>query len=311
MKCAIEIAEMIQRLEETRIPVPKTFEKDIQRYRLILMATPFQKRLMRERGLSLKDCEALQVNEHLIKYVPIEKMVPLVPHVPGAPLPIQRTACPIIVEELADGSFLIIDGNQWYHRKLKNMTGPCRCVIYPGGSYPVFQHFRLNRHPLSLYVTHLLMQTGMTIGEISFSLNVSYARIAEAFQAVKALPAKELEQAITAKKHITISQLEKVTDPLVKGRGRPKAVPPVNPKDLLEELSSVEEMPDNDGLMAMLVRINQMHRGKALAMATLLCAYCKIPTIQPNHKLVREWLLHLPQFIREKSFQTESESKPS
>jgi hypothetical protein len=135
--------------------------------------------------------------------------------------------------------------------------------------------------------------------------------VAEAFQAIKALPEKELNKNLTTNKHDTIAQLEKITDPMAKSRGRPRSVPPVVPMDLLEELMSEPEMPDSSGLLSMLIRVNQMTRGKALAMATLLCAYGKIPTIQPNNQTVRTWLLHLPRFIQDKLSQTESENKPN
>jgi hypothetical protein len=304
MTCAIERAELVAQGKA------KESAKNTQRYRLILMATPYQKKLMKDRNLSLEECEALQKGTHLIEPIPVAKLSPLVPPVPGAPLPIDRVY-PLVVEKISEDEFLILDGNQWYHRKLKGEKDTAQCIIYPSGSIPVFQHYRLNRHPLSLYVTWLLLQTKMTIGEISFSLNMSYARIAEAFQAIKALPEKELQEALASKKHVTISQLEKVTDPLAKSRGRPKSVPPVVPMDLLEELMNEPEMPDTSGLLSMLVRVNQMHRGKALAMATLLCAYGKIPAIQPNNKLVRTWLLHLPRFVQDKLSQTELENKPS
>jgi hypothetical protein len=299
MTCAIDRAELVSQGKV------KESVKNTQRYRLILMATPLQKKLMRDRELSLDECEALQKGIHLREVVPVSKLFPLVPPVPGASLPIGTRAYPLVVEKINENKFLILDGNQWYYRTLKGVKDTAECIVYPSGSIPVFQHYRLNRHPLSLYTAWLLLQTKMTIGEISFSLNISYARVAEAFQAVKSLPETELQEAIHANKHITISQLEKITDPMAKSRGRPKSVPPVVPMDLLEELMNEPEMPSSSGLMSMLVRVNQMTRGKALAVATLLCAYGKIPSIQPNNKTVRTWLLHLPRFIQDKLPQIE------
>jgi hypothetical protein len=255
---------------------------------------------MLKRNLSLAQCEDLQREKHLTQDIEVCDLIPLVPMVPNAVLVAHREDS-LRVIPVDDGKFLIVDGNQWYYRKLKDVHLIIPAIVYPAGlPNPVISYFLINRHPLSLYTAWLLKETRFSIGELSFLINLSYARIAEAFQALNQIPYAELHKAIQERKHVSLVQLEKVTDSKAKRRGRPKCIPPVNPIDMVRELSAECELPDDLTLRKILERINQISRGKSLAMATLLAAYSKIPDVQPNHKLVRLWLNNLPTFLSQK-----------